>query len=167
MDKSINSKNISVYLALGSNLGDRLANLQEAIRLLPPFVIVQAESPIYQTIPWGYKDQPDFLNQVILAETSCAPLELLSYLKEIELRVGRTPTFRYGPRVVDMDIIFYGKQIIDLPGLKIPHPKASERVFVLVPLNDLEPDFVNPENGQTVSEMLAKLDVTGIAHFKA
>lgn len=144
-----------------------MANLQEAIRLLPPFVTVQAQSPIYQTSPWGYENQPDFLNQMILGETSYAPLELLSYLKEIELKVGRTPTFRYGPRVVDMDIIFYGMQIIDLPGLKIPHPKASERAFVLVPLNDLEPNFVNPENGQTVSEMLAKLDVTGIAHFEA
>ncbi|HBX71072.1 MAG TPA: 2-amino-4-hydroxy-6-hydroxymethyldihydropteridine diphosphokinase, partial [Chloroflexi bacterium] len=105
------SPKIPIYIALGTNLGDRLANLQSAIRQMPPEVTILAQSPIYQTPPWGYADQPDFLNQVVMAETNLPPQALLAYLKTLEIRVGRMPTFRYGPRVVDLDILFYGDLI--------------------------------------------------------
>jgi 2-amino-4-hydroxy-6-hydroxymethyldihydropteridine diphosphokinase len=157
--------NIPVYIALGSNLGDRAANLREAIRRLPPLVTVLAQSPVYRTKPWGYTDQPDFLNQVIFAETACTPEALLAHLKEIEITVGRTPTFRYGPRVVDLDILFFGDLTVSLPDLEIPHPRLHERAFVLVPLNDLNPGLRHPVTNQTVGEMLAQVDASGVVRL--
>ena len=154
-----------VYIALGSNLGDRAANLRESVRRLPPLVTVLAQSPVYRTKPWGYTDQPDFLNQVIFAETACTPEELLAHLKEIEIRVGRTPTFRYGPRVVDLDILFYGDAVLTLPDLEIPHPRIAERAFVLIPLNDLNPGLRHPVTRRTVREMLAQVDASGVVRF--
>ncbi|HIE57759.1 MAG TPA: 2-amino-4-hydroxy-6-hydroxymethyldihydropteridine diphosphokinase [Anaerolineales bacterium] len=154
-----------VYLSLGSNLGNRIGNLQEAVRRLPPSVTVLAQSPVYQTKPWGYTKQPNFLNQVIFGETSCTPEELLTQLKAIEIRIGRKPTFRYGPRVVDLDILFYGDQIITLPNLEIPHPRLYERAFVLVPLNDLAPDLRHPVSGQTIHEMVTQIDISGISPY--
>jgi 2-amino-4-hydroxy-6-hydroxymethyldihydropteridine diphosphokinase len=154
-----------VFIALGTNLGDRLANLQTAIRLLPPNVKLVAQSPVYQTTPWGYEDQPDFLNQVIQAETSLPPEELLADLKEIEIRVGRKPSFRYGPRVVDMDILFYDKLVLDQSGLQIPHPRLHERAFVLVPLHDLAPELKHPVLNATVGELLSGVDVSEVTPF--
>ncbi|HBY07784.1 MAG TPA: 2-amino-4-hydroxy-6-hydroxymethyldihydropteridine diphosphokinase [Chloroflexi bacterium] len=159
------SPKIPIYIALGTNLGDRLANLQSAIRQMPPEVTILAQSPIYQTPPWGYADQPDFLNQVVMAETNLPPQALLDYLKALEVRVGRTPTFRYGPRVVDLDILFYGDLIYAQAGLQIPHPKLHERAFVVIPLYDLNPDFRHPLTGQTIREMRSSLDLTGITRF--
>jgi 2-amino-4-hydroxy-6-hydroxymethyldihydropteridine diphosphokinase len=95
----------TVYIALGANLGDRLKILQEAIAQLPPQVLPKVCSPVYQTAPWGFSDQPDYLNQVIEAQTDLEPLELLKYLKNLEVHLGRKPTFRYGPRVIDLDIL--------------------------------------------------------------
>ena len=154
-----------VYIALGTNLGNRLANLQNAVQMLSPAVDIMALSPVYQTPPWGYADQPDFLNQVVFARTSSPPEDLLKQLKGIEVQVGRTPTFRYGPRVVDLDILFYDDWVVDLPGLQIPHPRLHERAFVLVPLNDLQPALRHPVLEQTIQELLQKVDVTGVAQF--
>ena len=155
----------TIYLALGTNLGDRRANLRNAIAALPPAVQVTAESPVYQTAPWGYADQPDFLNQVVQAATDFSPARLLTHLKNIETNLGRTPTFRYGPRVVDLDILFYDNLILNSPDLTIPHPRISARAFVLVPLADLAPRLRHPVSGEIISNLLASADISGVKPF--
>ena len=154
-----------VYLALGTNLGDRLENLRTTLALLPPQVIVTATSRVYQTPPWGYLDQPDFLNMAVSAQTDLPPLDLLVYLKKLETRVGREVTFKNGPRLIDLDIIFYNNLILDTPTLRIPHPGVHTRDFVLLPLSDLNPDFQHPVLGHTVRAMLSQLDTAGITLF--
>jgi 2-amino-4-hydroxy-6-hydroxymethyldihydropteridine diphosphokinase len=151
-----------VYLGLGSNLGERRAYLLAAAAALPPPVKVLRASSIYETEPWGYRDQPSFLNQVIEAETDLPPLELLAHLKQIEANLGRQPTFRYGPRLIDLDILFYGDQAIDLPGLTIPHPRLAERAFVLAPLAELAPALRHPLTGKTILELAANISLSGI-----
>jgi 2-amino-4-hydroxy-6-hydroxymethyldihydropteridine diphosphokinase len=151
-----------VYLALGSNLGDRLANLRAAVAALAPEVRVLAESSVYETPPWGYTDQPAFLNMALQAETDLEPLALLRHLKSLETRLGREAGFRYGPRVIDLDILFYDDRIVNEEGLTIPHPRLHERAFVLVPLVEIAPELVHPVRGKTLTEMLGEVDVKGI-----
>lgn len=155
----------TIFLALGSNLGDRQANLQAAVTSLAPGVSLIRQSSVYQTEPWGYTDQPLFLNQVIEARTELPPQDLLAYLKHLEHTLGREATFRYGPRVVDLDILLYGDQVVSLPGLNIPHPRLAERAFVLVPLAELAPDLVHPVEGVTVKELLTRVDASGVQPF--
>ena len=152
----------SIFLSLGSNQGDRLANLNEAINRLPSKVIPLSVSPVYETPPWGYEEQPPFFNQVIHARTALSPTDLLSYLKMVEIELGRQPTFRNGPRIIDLDILFYDQLVLDTPPLTIPHPRLSGRGFVLVPLADLDPDLRHPVTGESVREMLARLDTRDI-----
>jgi 2-amino-4-hydroxy-6-hydroxymethyldihydropteridine diphosphokinase len=154
--------NHTVYLALGTNLGDRRANLRAAKEALAPEVSVVSQSPVYQTPPWGYTDQPAFLNQVVQAETDLSPQALLAYLKRLETELGRQPTFRYGPRQIDLDILFYDDLILNEDGLTIPHPRLQERAFVLVPLADLAPDMEHPLLGKTIKQLLAEVDRSGI-----
>ncbi|MBE3038513.1 MAG: 2-amino-4-hydroxy-6-hydroxymethyldihydropteridine diphosphokinase [Chloroflexi bacterium] len=155
-----------IYLALGTNLGDRFANLQAAIAALPPAVRVLAQSPVYETPPWGLTDQPAFLNMVLKGQTALAPVELLKHLKLLETELGRLPTVRWGPRRIDMDILFYDKLILDTPELTIPHPRLHERAFVLVPLADLEPDLVHPVLGATIKQLRSALDTTGVKRYE-
>ncbi len=155
-----------IYLALGANLGDRLANLKSVYRGLPPKVRLLAESPIYQTAPWGFLDQPDFLNQVIQAETHMAPLELLTYLKLLETQIGRRPTFQNGPRLIDVDILFYDDWVVSYPTLTIPHPRLHERAFVLAPLADLAPDLRHPLLQKTAAQMLTQVDLEGVERYR-
>jgi len=156
----------SVFLALGTNLGDRPANLRAAIAALPPSVVVRQSSPVYETPPWGLTDQPAFLNMVVKAETRLEPAALLATLKRAEQELGRTPTVRWGPRLIDMDILFYDDLILNTPGLAIPHPHLHERAFVLVPLAELAPDLRHPVLGKTVAEMLAECDTFGIERLE-
>lgn len=154
-----------IYIALGTNLGQREANLQAARDAFLPEIQILAQSPLYQTEPWGVTDQPDFLNQVVKAETNLSPLELLDYLKNVEKQVGRTPTVRYGPRIVDLDILFYGDLVFENERLTIPHPRLAERAFVLVPLFKTAPDFRHPILRKTISELLSQVDQEGVEFY--
>ncbi len=155
----------SVYLALGTNIGDRPENLRATLAAFPPSVIVKAESSIYETEPWGYAEQPAFLNMVVHAETDSPPLELLTHLKDLEQSLGRTPTFRNGPRLIDLDILFYDDLTLDTPPLVIPHPRLHERAFVLVPLAELAPRLMHPLLGRSVGQLVETVDRRGVSLF--
>jgi 2-amino-4-hydroxy-6-hydroxymethyldihydropteridine diphosphokinase len=154
-----------VYLALGSNLGDRLANLKQAIASLPPQVDVKARSRVYETPPWGYADQPAFLNQVLKGNTYLEPAPLLKHLKRLEMALGRVPSFQNGPRLIDIDLLFYNELVLDTPPLVLPHPRMHERGFVLMPLMDIAADLVHPVKNKTIRELVMSADVSGIREF--
>lgn len=155
------------YIGLGSNLGDRLANLSAAITAMEPEVHPVECSSVYETPPWGYIDQPNFLNQVVKAETELSPADLLSYLKRIEQDLGRQATFLYGPRMIDLDIIFFDDEIINSPPITIPHPRMESRGFVLQPLADLAPELKHPVLDISVQDLLDQVDVLGIKWFSS
>ena len=152
----------AVYLGLGSNLGDRQQNLQTAVDELGKIIKLTAASAVYETPPWGVTDQPAFLNACVRGETELEAEALLDEIKQIEQTVGRTKTYRWGPREIDIDILFYGDEIISSQRLTIPHPRLHERDFVLVPLNDIAPGIIHPKLGQTLTQMLNQFDQTGI-----
>lgn len=155
-----------VYLGLGTNLGDRLDNLLRARLGLHPEVWVLTASPIYETPPWGYLEQPDFLNQVLKAETALPPFALLDYIKQIEVKIGRTPGVRYGPRLIDLDILLYDDISLRTPQLTIPHPRLAERAFALAPLADLAPNLLHPIINKTIQSLLAEVDSSDIHLYK-
>ena len=146
-------KNTPIYLALGTNVGQRAANLRAALAMMPPKIKVNRVSPVYETPPWGYLDQPAFFNQVMEGETSLSPHDLLAYLKQIEASLGRRPTFRNGPRLIDLDILFYGSEILQSENLSIPHPHLHERDFVMIPLSSLAPGFIHPVLQRSVGDL--------------
>jgi 2-amino-4-hydroxy-6-hydroxymethyldihydropteridine diphosphokinase len=151
-----------IYLALGTNLGDRMDNLHRAIAALPPTIRVTAFSPAYETPPWGYADQPAFLNMTLAGETESDPPGLIAFLKKLETELGREKTFRNGPRLIDMDILFYDDLVFEQADLVIPHPRLHERAFVLVPLNDIAPDLMHPVLKCTVHDLLQEVDTKGV-----
>jgi len=155
----------TVYLALGSNIGNRLANLKEAIASLPPQMEVKAKSKVYETPPWGYANQEKFLNQVLKVDTYLEPEPLLKHLKRLEVALGREVTIQNGPRLIDIDILFYDELVFESPIVVIPHPRLHERGFVLLPLMDLAPDLVHPVKKQSIRQLIAFCDVSGIAPF--
>jgi 2-amino-4-hydroxy-6-hydroxymethyldihydropteridine diphosphokinase len=155
----------TVYLSLGSNLGNRLANLKQAVTALSPQMEVKAKSHVYETPPWGYEDQPKFLNQVIKAKTYLEPEPLLKHLKRLELALGRKESFPNGPRLIDMDILFYDDLVLNTSSLVIPHPRLHERGFVLLPLMDIDPELVHPVSKKNVKEMVSLSNVEGIEKF--
>ena len=154
-----------VYLALGSNVGNRAANLKAAITALPPQMEVKAKSKVYETPPWGYASQEKFLNQVIKVQTYLEPEPLLKHLKRLEMALGREVTFQNGPRVIDMDILFYDDLVFESATVVIPHPRMHERGFVLMPLMDIAPDLVHPVKQQSIRQLLTFCDVSGIVPF--
>jgi 2-amino-4-hydroxy-6-hydroxymethyldihydropteridine diphosphokinase len=163
---TFDNKTHIIYLASGTNLGDRLANLNTAAAALYPPVKVLQASPVFRTAPWGYLEQPDFLNQAFKAETRLTPHNLLQFLKNLETRLGRQPGIRYGPRLIDLDILFYDDLVMDTEELTIPHPRLAERAFVLVPLAAIAPDLSHPILHLTIRQMLQDVDVSGVHQFK-
>lgn len=152
----------TAFIALGTNLGDREANLRAARAALRQVMWLTGVSPIYETTPWGYTDQPPFLNQVVMGLTTLPLRDLLAFLKATERRLGRQPTFRYGPREIDLDLLFYDQAVVTTPELTVPHPRLHERAFVLVPLNDLAPHWRHPLLGRTMAELLAQVPRGGV-----
>lgn len=147
-----------VYLALGANLGDREKNLRDALRQIAPFVEIERVSSIYETEPWGVHDQPWFLNLVCAGTTALSPVDLLRRAKKIENEMGRAEGIRFGPRPIDIDILFYDRVIELSPALTIPHPRLHERAFVLVPLAEIAPTFVHPRLRITIRALLERLE---------
>ena len=164
---------VKAYTGLGSNLGDREAYLSEAIRRLadPPILTILRSSSIYETAPWGYAEQPDFLNCVLEIETCLSPVSLLRRAKEVEQEIGRRPASqRYGPRLIDVDILLYGDVTVQLddPDLQIPHPRMEQRAFVLIPLSELNRNLVHPTLHVTIADLAhAVEDQEGVKVWKA
>lgn len=151
---------VQVFLALGTNLDDREKNLIQAIDALHgvPGINVLAMSNVYETDPVGYVDQPAFLNMVVKVETTLDPETLLENTLRIEQELGRVRTVRWGPRLIDIDILFYGSQLVNTPDLQIPHPSLVDRAFVLVPLRDLWGDETLPVFNRTIQYFIEKTD---------
>lgn len=154
-----------VYLALGSNMGNRLSNLKAAVLNLTPQMTVKQKSSVYETPPWGFTEQDAFLNQVVKVTTYLEPEPLLRHLKRMETALGRVPNFQNGPRVIDIDILFFDKMIINTPPLVVPHPRLHERAFVLVPLAEIEPDFVHPILQRPINKILEDVNRSEIKLF--
>lgn len=156
---------VRAFVGLGGNLGDVEATLMEAVWALEslPQSSLRLQSSIYRSPPWGRTDQPDFLNAVVEIQTRLAAIELLNRLLEIEERFGRVrdPADRWGPRKLDLDLLAYGDQEINEPGLHVPHPRLKERAFVLVPLAEIAPTLQLPGMDR-VDAMLAQVDSSEI-----
>ena len=146
----------TVYLGLGANLGDRKGNILRAIDLLKERVAVERVSSLYESAPVGFTEQPDFLNAVYRVEAELPPSKLLAFGKRIEASMGRAPGFRNAPRLIDIDILLYGDEVLRSPGLEIPHPRMAERPFVLVPLAEIAPKLPHPVLLKTMEELLAE-----------
>ena len=155
------------YLGLGSNLGDRAENIARALEALQAAgLTLLSRAPLYETEPWGLVDQPRFVNSACAVETSLCPLALLDLCKHIERQLGRTETVRNGPRIIDLDILLYDDQVVDLPRLHIPHLGLLLRATALVPLADIAADVVVPTSCQSVAQHLAALgDIKGLAIY--
>ena len=147
------------YIGIGSNVGDRVENLRQALKYLDGIMSLERLSATYETNPRYVLDQPPFLNMAVGGDTPLEPLLLLEQLKKFEIDIGRVPTEeRYGPRAIDLDILFYGSDVVNEPGLSIPHSLMAEREFVLRPLADIAPNFRHPVLRRSVAEMLTLLE---------
>ena len=158
----VTAGSVTAYLGLGSNLGDRMAALTESLARLDatPGLRQVSCSAVYETAPWGVTDQPAFLNLAAAYATSLSPAELLAACQAVERKVGRTESYRWGPRRIDVDILLYGQRVVHsaTPDLQIPHARLAERAFALVPLAEIAPDAPVPPGDQSVRRLLARVD---------
>ncbi len=164
-EEATTSREHTVYLALGSNLGNRQEHLAAALAGLREVVDLEAISSMYETEPVGYLEQPRFLNMVCSGKTHLSPQDLLTYVKDLEQADGREMTFRNGPRTIDIDILLYDDAKFAQNDLLIPHPRMLARAFVLIPLAEIAPDLVEPNSGKMISELLASISKQGVQKF--
>ncbi len=145
-----------VFVGLGSNVGDRLRFLQDAVRELErtPGISVASISSVYETEPVGKKNQPRFLNAAVELKCAFSASQLYERMKQIESLIGRTPTERWGPREIDLDLLYYDEQVLESPMFVVPHRESSNRRFVLVPLSEIAADFVDPAKKRSVRTLL-------------
>ena len=153
----MNVELVTVYLCLGSNMGDRKENIEKAMEYLSQKLRITGKSSVYDTEPVGNPEQPHFLNMVCQLKTMLKAADLLVLAKAIERKQGRMPGRANSPRPIDIDILFYGDEVINTPDLTIPHPRLTQRAFVLVPLAEIAPALVHPVNKKTVKELLKEL----------
>jgi 2-amino-4-hydroxy-6-hydroxymethyldihydropteridine diphosphokinase len=153
----------AALLGLGTNLGDRTANLRAAVVGLRTLGSVVTLSRVYESEPYGYADQPRFLNMAVKLRTELAPADLLAAVKALETRIGRVPARRMGPRLIDIDILFYDSMVVDAPDLRIPHPGVMDRAFVLAPLLDLEIGMRHPVTAVLLADRMVELDDHSLA----
>lgn len=154
-------KMAAVYLGIGTNLGERLKNTRAAINKLSALGEVKATSSVWETEPWGYKNQPRFLNCALLLETKISPSELLDKIQHIEKQLGRKRGPKFGPRLIDIDILFYNFLILNEPNLTIPHPKLLQRKFILAPLAEIAPNLNHPVLHKSINDLLRDLKDSG------
>lgn len=147
-----------VFIGIGSNLGDRISNCKQAVDEMRRFSEIVCASPLYETQPVGKEDQPEFINLVAEVNTELSPHELLAKLKLVEDKLGRVKGERWGPRTIDLDILFFGSLVLNEDNLVIPHPRAHQRRFVMQPLYDIAPDFIHPDLKLSIIEILNKLE---------
>ena len=152
---------VTIYLALGSNLGDRIGNLRSAVERLSQKMTIKKVSSVYETEPVYYEEQPLYLNAVLSAVTELDPADLLHFVKGIESDMGRQPSFRNAPRLIDIDILFYGDRVVQTKELTLPHPGIAERAFVLAPLAEIAPGLVHPVTHEKVEDLLAMVNGLG------
>jgi 2-amino-4-hydroxy-6-hydroxymethyldihydropteridine diphosphokinase len=148
---------VPVLFSLGTNLGDREANLRRAIGRLRDIATIDAVSAVYETAPMYVTDQAPFLNMCVAARTVLAPEDLLPRMKQAEAEIGRIPGRRNGPRLIDIDLLLYGDRIVDRPELVVPHPRMAERGFVLAPAADIAADWRHPVDGRSIAALLQAL----------
>lgn len=153
---------MAVYIALGANLGDRRANLAEALRRMEPDIQVEAVSALYESPPQPPAPPPAYFNAACRVATRLEPRDLLARLKRIEREMGRQTTERWAPRPIDLDIALYNDRIVDEGGLVIPHPRLAERAFVLRPLLDLDPDLTHPATGERLADLLQGVETKSL-----
>lgn len=151
-----------VYLGLGANLGERRAMLRTACDRLAPAVTVVRCSSLYETPPWGVTDQPAFLNAVCHGQTALSAFDLLAFLKGLEADLGRTATTRWGPRLIDLDILLFDDLLLTTSTLTIPHLHLHERAFVLIPLSEIAPDLQHPRLGLSIAALASSVSTAGL-----
>ena len=154
------TEKFETYLGVGSNLGDRESNIKSALFQLEKIVKIERASKIYETAPWGYQDQPKFLNIVLKCVTGMPPNDLLISCKSIEKNAGRQVGFRFGPRTLDIDILAYGNLVMGNASLVIPHAMLHMRAFVLIPMKEIAPDWIHPVLKMSIDEMIDQLETS-------
>jgi len=153
------------YISIGSNIGNREQNIRLAIHEISKLSTISNVSSIYETEPLGYRNQPYFLNLVCLLETKLSPQQLLESNKLIEQKLLRRPTFKYGPRIIDIDILTYGDSVVETTDLKIPHPQLHRRGFVLIPLAEIASDLIHPSMNKSIATLLLEVPKTPKVDF--